>query len=394
MSPRSLIFFCCLLQTGFTQSDQDEPHTKTTQRQMDIITTTATRNISAKIEADIMYEEADFSFTCHEGLDLLRFTSTGVIAIILAAVGLVSNSLLFVVVYKQKYNQSTNLIIRVLAVVDSFILIICVVAHSIRIITSCGMKWHFYQRNHQLIFAVFYPIAYCTRTLSIWLTTLLAIDRWQAMSHCPSGESRKAKLSFISKLICVICGAVIVSLPRFFEYRLEQGRYLEEARMTNNQLYTIMYKIILFFLSTYLIPMILMILFNIKLILILRHGQTDTKKSRSITLTVVVIVLIFIACNIPPMISHLIWSLETAFPSMAHLEKHRRPMTNITNILVAFYCVVNFFVYFFCSKSFRSSTANLCGCKNEARSMGNSQSSMTNLSRSASSEKLNQDTKI
>ena len=186
-------------------------------------------------------------------------------------------------------------------------------------------------------------------------------------------------------LICAC--AVIYSLPRFFEYRIDHSvsYKFSQTQFATNQLYMSIYKISMFFLVMYIIPMFLMTALNLRLIWALRKSfkfsrnervvstsqavsldrakksSTDTQQ-RNVTTIVVSIVILFVCCHIPAMTSHLFHSLHSTLDGYEHLECYRRYVSNVSNVLVNLNSACNFVIYCLFSQHFRKQFTSLM-CK-------------------------------
>ena len=171
----------------------------------------------------------------------------------------------------------------------------------------------------------------------------------------------------------------IFCLPRFFEYRIDLSHPFKFVltELVTNHIYNIGYRIILFFLVSYLIPISILVVLNTKLLLALRRAEAyraslqekqdmlhHHRQNRSITVIVVTVVSVCISCNLAAMLSHLLWSLHEGFSgSMAELETPRRYVSLVSNILVTFNSGVNFIIYCLCSRNFRMMLKRtLCVC--------------------------------
>ena len=147
--------------------------------------------------------------------------------------------------------------------------------------------------------------------------------------------------------------------------------------LVKHGVYTILYRISCYFLLMYLIPVVIMIILNTRLLIALRksygerehitNGSLVNKRAqsdqRSITAVVVAVVVAFITCNILAMTSHLLWSLHECFSELSHLETVRRYFANISNVAVTLNSAINFLIYCVFSASFRQKcVAMFCKC--------------------------------
>ena len=195
-----------------------------------------------------------------------------------------------------------------------------------------------------------------------------------ASSLCTIGKTYR-NMAFIAVL------GLLFSLPRFFEYEIDlENRFkFKLTSLLQSRLYTIIYRIVLFFLIMYLLPLALLIILNYKLLRALRRaasyratlmhtsrqssGQKNNKNNRSISIIVILVVSICILCNTCAMMSHLLWSLVECYKEsgqFAHLDIYRRHLSLISNIFVTFNSAVNFTIYCVCSHNFRQTLARTC----------------------------------
>jgi len=64
-------------------------------------------------------------------------------------------------------------VLQSLAVADTLVLICTLMTRSLRYV-----GWTAYNNVYGYIFIVFYPLSYCVRLVSTWLTVLLTADRY------------------------------------------------------------------------------------------------------------------------------------------------------------------------------------------------------------------------
>ena len=124
----------------------------------------------------------------------------------------------------------------------------------------------------------------------------------------------------------------------------------------------------------YQMPITILVVLNAKLLLALHVADSyranirqksghkyGPKSNRSVTVIVVAVVSICIVCNLTAMISHLLWSLIECYKEkFQHLDKYRRYLSLISNVLVTFNSAVNFIIYCLCSRNFRLMLGRTC----------------------------------
>jgi hypothetical protein len=149
------------------------------------------------------------------------------------------------------------------------------------------------------------------------------------------------------QMAAVFVAAFAVSIPRFFEIELTEANKFgfKFTEFAANQTYTVVYRVVIFFLLMYLIPMVILTVLNSQLLCTLRKasisraslrgtnsslpGRTKPSSSqshRSVTIIVYIVVLLCILCNIVTMTAHLLWSLENSFKHLAWLTKNTGDM--------------------------------------------------------------------
>ena len=309
---------------------------------------------------------------------LFRFICETGIAMPIAVLGILGNILAVIVLYKQnRRHQSTTFLLQCLAVTDSTVLLSTLVLRSLR-------YWYYFTRGgwlsgyiavYHYIFRWLYPLVYFFRLTDTWLTVLLTIDRLIAVKYPLHAQSICTRKRAWKHLLLLVTTAFLFSLPRFLEYKIDtqESHGFVSTELSQNKGYTIGYKIIIFFLVMYLIPMLLLIVLNAKLVGTLKKADlhraslADRPNSRrvmnrGISVIVVTVVLAAIICNVSAMMSHLMYSLEICFVSIPTLEIPRRYLSLISNIFVTTNSAINFVIYCFCSRNFRTVLYRMCRC--------------------------------
>ena len=286
----------------------------------------------------------------------------------IALLGLVGNIIAWIVLLRQRPRLTTTVLLMGLAVADNLFLITTILTHSLRYINlySDGKYLVSFAEIFPYIFITVYPSVYFIRMVDTWLIVLLTVDRFiavyrplhaQGLCTLPKAYRNMAILVFISLLF---------SLPRFFEYKLtDTGYKFASTDLNKSMSYMVIYKIILFILIMYIIPTLLLVILNTKLLLTLRRAETyraslprgprpsRSSTNRSVTTTVVAVVAMCIISNIVATISHIVYSLENGPWSMKHLDPMRRYLSNINNLFITISCATNFLIYCLCSRNFR-----------------------------------------
>lgn len=337
-----------------------------------------------------------------EWLVKFRYVCEVGFAMPIALLGILGNLFAFVVLCRYKQRSTTCILLQGLAITDTLILICTILLRSFRY----SIPGYVISVSYLYMFRWLYPSVYVLRLIGTWMTVLLTVDRFIAVCH-PLHAQRLCTLRrtyFLIALMSVL--TILISLPRYFEFKIViMGKAVHSftTPFQKDQAYTVAYRIVCYLLIMYLIPMILMIILNTLLLSTLRNASshrhalqerykfqnsvhkrsskecvyprnpcTDglmngtvhdemngTLKGRigsnnvSVTIIVVTVVLVTITCNITAMVAHILWSLSTSF-HLTHLETTRRILSNVSNVLVTLNSAINFVIYCFCSRNFRS----------------------------------------
>ena len=247
--------------------------------------------------------------------------------------------------------------------------------------------WQSYNDVYQYIFVSLYPCVYFFRLVDTWITVVMTIDRYIAVCY-PLQAQRLCTLRRTYVIIGVILLATFAfSMPRFFEFRLTDvrvsGRGFVHTAIVTNKSYTLIYRIILFFVVMYLLPMCGLVVLNVLLLSSLRRAYSTrvamlsngvennwtvsdnsnaTSSNRGVTLIVVSIVVVCVVCNVVTMTSHVMWTLQMCFFELRYLESKRRFLANVSNLVVTFNSAINFVIYCMFSKTFRSGIKQCLFC--------------------------------
>lgn len=198
---------------------------------------------------------------------------------------------------------------------------------------------------------------------------------------------------------------LVLTGPRFFEHKLTDDAhgFVMSEWVKQSAVYTIAYRIVIFFIIMYLLPIVLLITFNVGLVVALQKAKISRQQlldnggqghdeesesaistsqeveksravlrrttsltssaSRSITAIVVIVCFVCVITNLCAMLSHLLWSLHVTFSStMSHVEGARRYLSHFANLCVTINSSINFVIYYICSRNFRAELYRTLTC--------------------------------
>ncbi len=261
----------------------------------------------------------------YENCLLYDFIIEGILMGTICLFGFTGNTISMICLSRNKSTTATPFLLISLGLADTLFLITVLllrVLTSIHTFTGCfeGLMDIF-----PYIGVYVWPCALITTTTTIYVTFLVTVNRYIAVSrpmHAPSMYSvNHAQLHVV--LVAIFC--ILYNLPRFFEYKVNW--YVNSltnkteirttlTRLGEDALYRIIYSNILYVLVMFLIPLITLIILNFKLIKALRRAKqmrsqflrsnsenTVSKSEEDITFMLIIVVLVFVICQTPALIT-------------------------------------------------------------------------------------------
>ena len=306
---------------------------------------------------------------------LFRFLWYTVIVGTLSILGLVGNTLSLIVLQRDNGGKVANLLLQALAIADN-----CVLIASIGILSIYGSLPYFkaYDTLRRLLSPIrlyFQPIAYITKTCAIWMTVLLAVNRFVVIKKPLRAQDLCTLWKARLQVLGVVVFSIVCNIPTFFHFKeitVQEGN-ASRTRLTYSSIgagssayviYTNTFSVLVL-----LLPMVILIIMNVGLILELRKMQQQRKRlstmatpnntsDANITLVMIIIIVIFIVCHLPDRVAQGIGSFykETWWTYSCYVDA-------ACNFLIAFNSSINFFVYYFVRKRFRETLSSLLCCR-------------------------------
>lgn len=306
----------------------------------------------------------------HQELDVCKLFLAVFYSIIFGTIcllGLVGNTISFVVLRLDSSMPVASFQLRSLAVADSIFLILWMVHYSFRYtLQYVGMRTNGIGNSVWLCIRVYtFPLMYMAQTSTIWFTVALGLGRYLAVCT-PYGARKLCSMVCIRRATYTITAfSIAYNLPRYFEIEVYQSEnaYLEWKRTSLgvNALYKLIYTDVLYCAVTFIVPLVSLAFMNTKVIAsyreIRRRRSRIVSKSQAaasndnecgITLVMIIIVVVFIACHLPARFIQMLYSYR-----FSDCRQAMYYWIHVSNVLEVLNSSVNFVIYWACHKQFR-----------------------------------------
>ena len=320
------------------------------------------------------------------GCCLENFIIYSLIVGTLVVVGIIGNSLTFVVFWKGNFKSSTSFLFLSLSLIDSALLLVVFTVYTMTaFVDYTGWMQGFSELTPYLRVYMF-PSALLAKTATVWVIVLIAVNRYiivclplRAPQWC---TITKVKI----QLAIVLIAAVVYAIPKFAEYRIVHYTMFTTSNGTSHRTsvglsrfgeHSSFYRVYdSVFLLTFLLvlPILILTVLTIRLIKAMkahRRMQFETQ-SRSqpddgnVTFALVIVVIVFIPCQVPTFVYFV---LRDAFLLDYTCGTVGFYMGCIANILVVFNSAINFVIYTITNRRFRDVLLNTVCRRGERRQL-------------------------
>ena len=314
-----------------------------------------------------------------EALRILNLVVNVFIDGLLCLLGYVGNILAIYVLSRDRARNSNTLFMQVLAGYDILFLthtMLYTVLRSVYLTTGHLKGYH---RISPYIVAFDLPFGWIAQTGTIWFTTILAADRYVAISR-PFKALTLCTLQNAKRVtIGLSISALLFNVPRFFYYfkvalhSNNNSTFIAHVKIElpgfDADLYRYIYHIGLTFIFLYIVPLTSLSILNAKLIKTLRVARRArkhisinrrsslTKQNTTVTLNLVIVITKFIVCETPDFIS----SMMGAIPLTAYHSEYKM-FNTIKEMLLVFNSAVNFYIYCKFNTRFRENLGRSFSC--------------------------------
>ena len=301
---------------------------------------------------------------------------TGILIPIICAFGIAGIIVAVIVLSRKNMCTSTNCYLMALSVTDLLFLLVFSTILADNRFTQHTQSHYFYRMY--VTYATYFMHIFLMA--SIWLTVMLAVERYIAICR-PFMATKlctvvKARLIVLLIYIC----ATICRLPNFWENNIVSSKdgdntvyYMEPRDLAFNYHYNTIYPWLVDGVLSSIIPFILLLALNARLIWEVRKStkylqrimmiSTDTgntgagslaaREELQITVMLIIVVIVFFVCQAPYVIYTAVSSLNMIVSRGFLLFRY------VTMLLLALKSAINFLLYCWFSEKFRVTLKHL-----------------------------------
>ena len=296
---------------------------------------------------------------------LFRFILYAVVGLSMCLVGFFGNIVSYLVLQKDKSSPVASTLLQALAVADNAFLFLWLVHYPLH-----SLHMHFYGTTRDtddrlrillLYLRVYsFPVLYMTQTQTIWLTVIIAVNRYIAVC-VPYSVPRLCTLMYVHReIVAVTVFSVLYNTPRFFEARVtshgDNTPGWTHTDLGNDVHYKYIYTDGLYYVFSFILPLLILSFVNTKITVAYRATLKRRRRmtsrccdnEKNITLVMIIVVVVFILCQAPARVLQMVWGYK-----YKHCSELIYYFTHITNTFEVFNSSVNFLIYFVFRKRFR-----------------------------------------
>ena len=299
---------------------------------------------------------------------LYTFIIYTVIVGTLIVIGIIGNSLTFIVFWNGQFNRATSFLFMCLSLTDSAVLLFTSVWMPLLPLEESRRYTQYFWNVYPYIVVNMLPLCLMAQTATVWVTVLITVNRF--INVCvPLRASQWCTITKVKiQLAIVLLFAILYNIPKFVELQVEQvatdngtslATHVNVTRHWFDYAYQMMYNTVLYAIFNIVLPIFILALLNIRLIKYLkarrrmqiRMHTPNSHNEHSMTLVIVIIVIVQIVCQLPALVTRMLWIA-------APIEEYRCGgymfyMVPFTNMLVILNSAVNFIIYIMFNKCFR-----------------------------------------
>ena len=291
--------------------------------------------------------------------------------VVVGIIGIIGNSLTFLVFWNGKFKSSTSFLLLSLSLIDTSVLLTVFTCNIVRFDDYFGWLSH----DLSIYLAVcMWPLSFMAETATIWVTVLIAVNRYIIVC-LPLRASRWCTLSKVKiQLAVVLVLVVMYNIPHIVRrhvIHITQNNgtsYVARIDYTMDHSYPQFYYVydnVLPIIVKVCLPLLVLKLLTVRLIKAMKaHRRMQAEMQRqhshpdsSMTFALIIVVTVFIICRAPVLIWSVMWLMG--------LRRVTTVVLCYTSVMYstlhALNSAVNFVIYIVINRRFRNVLfANVC----------------------------------
>ena len=294
----------------------------------------------------------------------------GYVLAVIFIVGIIGNSLTFVVFWKGHFKPSTSFLFLSLSLADSALLLTYVPINIVRVF----VKYTGWRQVYLYIIVYIRPVALVAMMATIWVTVLIAVNRYIIVC-VPLRASQWCTFSKVKiQLAVVLVVAVMCTIPEFFKFRVvhltrDNGTsYKTQVDWSTGYewraFYTV-YDALVYFILMSSVPLFILTVLTVRLVkamkihrrMQLAMNRVSSKQDNNVTCAFVIVVVVFIICHTTKFVKnvvHLLGHLAafSIYETVTMIEVINF-VSELSTVIVILNSAVNFAIYTLACKRFR-----------------------------------------
>ena len=288
----------------------------------------------------------------------------------LVVVGIIGNSLTFVVFWKGNFKSSTTFLLLSISLIDSALLLGVFLHYTVMAFVEYTGWLQGYSSLKPYFTIYLFPSLLVAKTAAIWVIVLVAVNRYIIVC-LPLKASQWCTVSKVKiQLAVVLIAAVLYNIPYFAELRFSLDMtYIEYTSFGENRLFFYVYDTIGLLICLLIVPILTLTVITTRLIKAMKAHrcmqldmQSGSQQNDSnVTFALVIVVIVFIVCQVPTFFGYV---LREVLPSNAmNCGGFRFYFEPIADLLVTLNSSTNFLIYTIANKAFRDVLVEKVFCR-------------------------------
>ena len=289
------------------------------------------------------------------------YIATGIVS----GIGIAGNIVAFNIFGKIGHRNSSTVLLRTLALMDSLLLVFAILSHI------CPLDPRYFECNF-VSYKYLRPAFFAAQIAAVWTSVLLGINRYIVVCR-PLMASRWCTINKTrTQLAVVLIVASLYAFPRFFEYTRDKKIGDTDwgvVPWAKNYYYMIIYRDVLYMVFLFIAPMALQLILSILIGVALYRarkerqemGATAPKAEKYVTHMVLCVLIVFLICYTPTAIERMLYMVHGKFyVTCWDVLAYYQPVVTTFKVINS---SINCVIYVIFNPTFRNTLKNVVLCR-------------------------------